>query len=173
MIGSNNQYVPPLHLRKEFSQLFIETGEGSSIAVHISAVTVFHVKIHQIYEAKTIIISVKLSNGLFHAILIAGNGHMTADTPSCKYIIDFANTYHGISCHLQKVQNGISRWLHGIVMASGGSLKIREFPNKGAGNNTAYGMFTAHYFPRFLAIFIKLLHGHYILMGGDLQYAVC
>ena len=173
MVSGDNQHISPLHLRKEFSQLLIKAGKGSSIAVHISAVTVFHIKIHQIYEAKSVIISGKLRNGLFHAILIAGNGHMAANTPSCKYIIDFTDTYNGISCHLQKVQNGISRWLHGIVMASRGTLKIRELPDKRAGNNTAYGMFTAHYFPRFLAIFIKLLNRHYILMGGNLQYAVC
>ena len=58
-------------------------------------------------------------------------------------------------------------------MAAGGSFIAARFTDKGTGNNSAHTVLTDEHFSCNFAIFIEGINGNDILMGGNLENAVC
>ena len=72
MVGGDHQQVALPHPRQEISQKTVELRSGGSVACHIAAVAVEHIKVYQIHEGKAFKIPGLQSLGKGDAVGVAG-----------------------------------------------------------------------------------------------------
>lgn len=68
MVGGDEKGVLLFQLGEKAAEPAIEAGHGGGVAVHVVAVAVLHVKIHQIDKAQAGEVLLEQGGGLFHAV---------------------------------------------------------------------------------------------------------
>ena len=74
MVGGDHKQVTLPHTRQEVDQKTVELSGGGSVACHIAAVAVEHIKVHQIHESQTLKIPGLQGLGKGDAVGVAGGG---------------------------------------------------------------------------------------------------
>ena len=172
VVGGDHQQVTfgqPFH---QLCKVAVGFGKGGGIAVHIVAVAVNRIKIHQIDKTKAMEVGLGKGKGLFHAVGIAVGALALANAPSGKDIDDFAHTDDIQTGPGHQVGQGGSGGLHRKIVAVGGAGVLGPLPHTGTGDDTAHSMLAGHDFPGNTADGIQFLGRNDLLVGGDLQNAV-
>ena len=173
MVGGDHQNILLAQLGQESTQPPVKLRQSPGIAVNVSAVTVEHIKVHQIHKAQTVEISRGIVVGVSHAVGIALVKDVLRVSLTGENVVNFANGQAVQPGFGNGVQHGFRRRLQGEVVAVGGAGEAGfRSAHKGTGNDPAYAVISPENFPGFPAGIVQLLKGNHILMGRHLEHGV-
>ena len=107
-----------------------------------------------------------------NAVLIALSVNGLRQPPSSEEILDLPDAHHRFSGLPDLVEEGRFWRAQGEILSIRGSSVVPRSTLEGSGDHPAHGVFPAQLIPRHLADPIELLQSEYLLVGGDLKYAV-
>ena len=173
MVSGDHEHIVLTHLGHKLAQLAVKHRSCFGIAVHITAVSISHIKVHQVHEAQAFEVLVHDLQCLFHAIhivLVDAQGTANAATGEDIGNLAYADGFKPLA--LQGIHHGVPGGIQGEVMATGSALVVGEFAYIGAGNDPAYAVLTLQNLTGSLAVVVKLLHRHISFVSSNLEHAV-
>ena len=106
MISSNDKKVIVSEFVQDDSERTVKFMHGSSVARDIIPVTVLHVKINKVYEAKTVEVPVHHLKRFAYTFCIALRGIGFGKASSGEKIIDLSYGNHVIAFILKNIEHG-------------------------------------------------------------------
>ena len=127
-----NQQVPFPHTGNEICQEAVKLCRRRCIARHIPAVTIQHIKVHQVYKGQALKIPGLQCLGKSNAVGVAGGLDLFGHALAVEDIKDLAHSDHIFASVFQHVQHGGTRGLKAQVVAVGGAVEgICQSPRNG------------------------------------------
>ena len=169
--GDHHQIVRP-HLLHERRKPAVELRQRGGVAVDVPPVAVEHVEVHQVDEAQAGEVLVGVGQGLGHAVGVALGVDVFRRPLSREDVVDLAHG-DGVEARvLEGVEHRLLRRLQREVVAVGGAGVVAAAADEGTGDDAAHAVLAAQDLPGNAAVFVELLHGDHVLMGGDLEHGV-
>ena len=132
-----------------------------------------HIKIHQIHKGQALEIPGLQCLGEGDAIGVAGGLDLFGHALSVKDIKDLAHGDDIPAGLLQQVEHGGTGRLQAQVVAVGGTVEgLGAAAQEGPGDDTAHAVRALQHLTGDLAVAVKLVHGHQLLVGSHLEHAV-
>ena len=172
MVGGDHEHVVLFHFCHKSAEPFIKFGKGVCISFRIVSVTVNHIEIHKVDEAKTFKILLLEFGGFFHSDVVGTGAVCFGNAFSGEDIKNLSDADGRKTLFHKDIKRGILRRNKGIIVASAGAVKIRIFTFKRSCNNSSDSVFALEERTGFFAKFIKFFKWNYILMCGNLENAV-
>ena len=175
VVGGDDEEVILTQGGDEVGEPAVELGQRGGVALHVVAVAVDHVEVHEVGKADAVEIPLGHLGGGGHALGIAPRADGLGDALAYEDIGDLAHGDRVQTRFLDGIQHGGGGRQDGVVVAAGGALE-GGCALKGAGDDAAHGVlavpFVGQHIPRDLADAVQLLDGHLVLVCGDLEDAV-
>ena len=103
VICCDHEKIVVPQLAEKLRQPLIKIGERFGVAVHVVAVAVEHVIIHQVREGQPLELPIHIFQRPLDALLVTGGVHEVRDAASCKNILDLAHREHFLASLLQLI----------------------------------------------------------------------
>ena len=172
MIGSDDKEIVIAKQGEHFSELFVKGGHSPCVALKIVSVSVYHIEVNKVDEAKTVEVALHNINSLITAVVVAYSGIAFGEADACEYIVDLAYRDRVVTGVLKLLGNGETGGRERKIVSAGGSLE-GILAVEGTCDDTAYAVLTLKKLTRDLAVAIELLAGYERLVRRNLEYAVC
>ena len=107
MIRRHHQDVLLPHGGKKLRKAPVKIRQGLCVAVHIVAVAVEHVVVHQVGKAQAMEIPFHIFQRPVDPLRVGGGAHKIRDAAACENIIDLSHGQNLLPRFLQHIQHGI------------------------------------------------------------------
>ena len=171
MVGSDDQVVVFPHFRKELAEPSVERRHRGGVSPHIVSMTVGHIEIDEIHEAKPAKIPICDSNGLIHAVVVIYGAIALGHTSSGKNIVYLPDRNARKSGFLHKIRHSLFGRLKRKIMSARRSL-IGPITREGSRYDSSDAVFADKELTRKLAVTVELIDRHKVLVRGYLKNAV-
>ena len=131
-----------------------------------------HIKIHKVGETKPLKLPFGKQQSFCHSVGIALCGNFLGRACVGDNVAYLSHRNNAFARLFNSVEHGFFGRNKGKIVSVRGALKIGIFPDKGAGDDPAHGVFPHKNFSGNSAVFIKLFGRNKALVGGDLENAV-
>ena len=173
MVGTDHEQVVLAKAGQQLWELAVEVGDGLGVANGVVAVAVDHVGVHQVGEAQAVEVARGALDGLVDALGVAGGEDVVGHAAVGEDVVDLAHGQHVVAVLLELVEHGGAGRLEREVVAARGALEVaRVGAHVGARDDAGHAVVAGEDLAGDAAVLVELLHGHEVLVGGDLEHAV-
>ena len=172
VVGGDHEDVLILHEGQDVWELLVEALQGLRVPLHVPAVAVEHVEVHQVGEDEAArAVGDEPLRGGDARLVVLGVVHQV-DTSVAEDVLDLADGHHGEALGVEAVQDGVLKGRDGVILPVLGADVLPVLFRKGTGDDPAHQVFALQHLPGDLADAIELLKGDDLFAGGHLEHAV-
>ena len=106
VVRRDHQNVLLPHGGEKLRQALIKIRQSLGVPIHVIAVSVEHVIVHQIGKAQALEIPLHVLQGAVNALRVGGSAHKVRDAAAGENIIDLSHSQHILPLRLQHIQHG-------------------------------------------------------------------
>src|SRR5882762_6817720 len=172
MIRRNHQQIAARKLLQKIAQHLIKLFQRLCESLHILAMPIQHVEIHQVAEDQSVRPLVHRGRQFLHSVGVRNSRDVALHASPVINVVDLSDSENRHLLLRQHIHQHRFRRLYCIIMAPRRSHKMSRSSCEWPRDHPPHAMRTIQNFPRYFAHFIKLRNRHNRFVGGNLENAV-
>ena len=172
MVGGDDQQIVLAHLRLNLRQLRVKRFQRGGVALHIAAMAVDHIKIHEINKQQAVEILVHRLKRRLHAGRVARRMVAPGDAAMVEDVLNLAHAVNRLAVFGQNVAHRLGRLGAEIAARAGALERARVVADKRTRDDAAHLQLARQQLARNLAVAVQLFQRHNRLVRRDLEHAV-